>query len=122
VNPPPEGDGVVWLVGFSRDRCDEIGAALLAEGLTTREVVERAPTRTDRGDVIVFDLDRAEVPDLERCRKEHSVPILALVSGRDPSGPIRAFEAGADDVVRRPHYPREVALRVRALLRAVRAR
>src|SRR5262245_13034460 len=115
--------GVVWLVGFSRDRCDEMGAALQAEGFAASEVVERElPDRTDPGDVIVFDLDRAERCDLERCRKQHAVPILALVSGRDASGPISAFEAGADDVVRRPHYPREVALRVRALLRAVRAR
>jgi len=115
--------GVVWLVGFSRDRGEEIGAALQAEGLPASEVVERElPPRTDLGDVIVFDLDRAEPLDLERCRKEHNVPILALVSGRDASGPISAFEAGADDVVRRPHYPREVALRVRALLRAVRPR
>jgi DNA-binding response OmpR family regulator len=115
--------GVVWLVGFSRDRRDEIGAALVAEGLATSEVVERAlPPHTDRGDVIVFDLDGADSDDLERCRKVHNVPILALVGGRDASGPIHAFEAGADDVVRRPHYPREVALRVRALLRTVRAR
>ena len=115
--------GVVWLVGFSRDRCDEIGAALQAEGFAASEVVDHElPGRTDRGDVIVFDLDRVEPCDLERCRKEHDVPILALVSGRDASGPISAFEAGADDVVRRPHYPREVALRVRALMRTVRTR
>jgi len=114
---------VVWLLGFSRDRGDEIGAALFAEGLPVSTVVERQwPLRTDRGDVIVFDLDRAEPLDLERCRREHRVPILALASGRDAIGPIRAFEAGADDVVRHPHYPREVALRVRALLRATRAR
>ena len=45
------------------------------------------------------------------------VPILVVTRSTSDLDRILALEAGADDVVVRPFFPRELALRVRALLR-----
>ena len=47
------------------------------------------------------------------------VPILVVTRSTSDLDRILALEAGADDVVMRPFFPRELALRVRALLRRV---
>jgi len=52
-----------------------------------------------------------ETPDAK------DVPILVVTRSTSDMDRILALEAGADDVVVRPFFPRELALRVRALLR-----
>src|SRR5262249_40783324 len=52
-----------------------------------------------------------ETPDAK------DMPILVVTRTPSDMARILALEAGADDVVVRPFFPRELALRVRALLR-----
>jgi two-component system phosphate regulon response regulator PhoB len=62
---------------------------------------------------------------LKRVREQpetRSKPVI-LVSGRDDEiDRVLAFELGADDFVAKPYSPRELALRLRAVLRRVQAR
>jgi len=71
-------------------------------------------------DLIVLDLG---LPDIsgesvaEEVRRTGSVPIVMLTARAEERDRIRGFELGADDYVTKPFSPRELVLRVRAMLR-----
>lgn len=75
-------------------------------------------------DVIVLDIIMPETNGVELCRtiREHSelahVPILFLTGAGGIESKIDGFESGADDYVVKPFEPRELVLRINALLRA----
>lgn len=63
--------------------------------------------------------DPARVADqLATVRTAGAPAVLVLLADAHPDAAVRLLEAGADDCLRPPHNPREVAARVRALLRA----
>ncbi|CAM3339766.1 response regulator transcription factor [Hydrogenibacillus schlegelii] len=71
-------------------------------------------------DVILLDLmlpgmDGIEVA--ERLRDKKATPIIMITAKGDESSRIKGFEAGADDYVTKPFSPREVVMRVRAILK-----
>jgi two-component system phosphate regulon response regulator PhoB len=77
----------------------------------------------DPPDLLVLDLmlpvvDGYEVlKTLRRSERTANVPILLLTARREEAERIRGFEYGADDYVTKPFSARELALRVKALLR-----
>ena len=60
---------------------------------------------------------------LNRLRDEQatsSVPVLMLTAKREQEDRIKGFELGADDYLTKPFSPRELVLRVQAILRRMR--
>ena len=75
-------------------------------------------------DVVVLDIIMPEQDGLEVCRRlreRSQVPILFLSSRDDELDRVLGLEIGADDYVTKPFSPRELTLRVQAVLRRARA-
>ena len=71
-------------------------------------------------DLVVLDLMLPEMGGLEVCRelrKESDVPIVMLTARVEEEDRVAGFELGADDYVTKPFSPRELAARIRAVLR-----
>jgi DNA-binding response OmpR family regulator len=76
--------------------------------------------RVHEPELVVLDLRLPDVPGEEVARELRafsSVPILMLTAKASEEDRIRGLEIGADDYVTKPFSPRELVLRVRALLR-----
>lgn len=71
-------------------------------------------------DLIVLDLMLPGIDGLEICRilrEESDVPIIMLTAMTTDDDRLRGLDIGADDYVTKPFSPRELAARVRAVLR-----
>src|SRR5256884_7436700 len=79
--------------------------------------------RDDRPDFIILDLMLPKMSGLEVCRILKSdtataqMPILMLTARAEEIDRIVGLEFGADDYVTKPFSPREVVLRIKAILR-----
>jgi two-component system phosphate regulon response regulator PhoB len=86
-----------------------------------------AALRQRRPDLIVLDLMLPDISGTELCRRVRaerelaSLPIIMLTAKADEVDRIVGFELGADDYVTKPFSPRELVLRIRAVLRRHRA-
>ncbi len=86
-----------------------------ADGVRARELLER-----EEANLVVLDLMLPELDGLELCRwiRERSdVPIIVLTARTEEADRIVGLELGADDYVTKPFSPRELAARVRTVLR-----
>ncbi|MBO1003080.1 response regulator transcription factor [Pseudogracilibacillus auburnensis] len=71
-------------------------------------------------DVILLDIMMPEMDGIEVCeelRKEKMTPVIMLTAKGEESNRVQGFEVGADDYIVKPFSPREVVLRVKAVLR-----
>jgi two-component system phosphate regulon response regulator PhoB len=79
--------------------------------------------RDDRPDLVILDLMLPKMSGLEVCKILKSdtatagIPILMLTAKAEEIDRIVGLEFGADDYVTKPFSPREVMLRIRAILR-----
>ena len=76
--------------------------------------------REGHPDLIVLDLMLPGIDGLEICRTlraESDVPIIMLTAKTTDQDKLTGLELGADDYVTKPFSPRELAARVRAVLR-----
>jgi two-component system OmpR family response regulator len=101
-----------------------IGFALQKAGFATVEAEngEQALARFQetRPDLVVLDIVMPELDGTEVCkalRRISAVPIVFLSSRDDEVDRILGLELGGDDYVTKPFSPRELAARVRAILR-----
>jgi DNA-binding response OmpR family regulator len=77
-------------------------------------------SRARRPDLLVLDVMLPGVDGLDVCRilrAESDVPILLLTARSTEDDKLLGLDLGADDYVTKPFSPRELAARVRALLR-----
>ena len=84
------------------------------------EALRRA--REGHPDLIVLDLMLPGMDGLEVCRtlrKESDVPIIMLTARTTDHDRLTGLDLGADDYVTKPFSPRELAARVRAVLRRI---
>ena len=76
--------------------------------------------RRSEVDLVLLDLGLPDVPGEEVARELRvfsNVPILMLTAKSEERDRITGLEAGADDYVTKPFSPRELVLRVQAILR-----
>ncbi|MDN4074607.1 MULTISPECIES: response regulator transcription factor [Fictibacillus] len=66
-------------------------------------------------DVMMPGMDGMEV--CEKLRQRKATPVIMLTAKGEEMNRIHGFESGADDYIVKPFSPREVILRVKALLR-----
>src|SRR5690625_449849 len=66
-------------------------------------------------DIMMPGMDGIEV--CEKLREKKTTPVIMLTAKGEESNRVQGFEVGADDYVVKPFSPREVVLRVKALLR-----
>jgi two-component system, OmpR family, response regulator ResD len=77
---------------------------------------------SERIDVAVLDVMMPGPDGLSLCRSlrqrgDHSIPVILLTALGEEDDRIAGLEAGADDYLTKPFSPRELALRVRSVLR-----
>jgi two-component system phosphate regulon response regulator PhoB len=79
--------------------------------------------RTQRPGLVVIDLALSSTSGLEVCRRVRrdadtsTLPLIAVSRRADEVDRVVAFEVGVDDFIAKPFSVRELALRVRAVLR-----
>lgn len=111
---------------------DEINVGRLVELYLEREGFEvRIATdgeealtafREQRPDLVLLDLMLPKVDGWEVCkrlRRLTDVPVIMLTARGDEVDRLLGLELGADDYVTKPFSPRELVLRVKAVLRRV---
>jgi two-component system, OmpR family, phosphate regulon response regulator PhoB len=103
--------------------------ALEREGLRVEEAPDAARAlQAFEGaswDLVVLDVSLPDLSGLDllrRLRVGADVPIIMLSGRSDEADRVAGLESGADDYVVKPFYPRELAARVRSLLRRSGAR
>jgi two-component system response regulator ResD len=81
-----------------------------------------------RPDLVILDLMLPGISGLEVCRRlregqdaQVPLPVIMLTALGEESDRVAGLESGADDYVTKPFSPRELALRVQAVLRRARA-
>ncbi len=70
--------------------------------------------------LVILDIGLPDINGLELCkqiRKRHTLPIIFLTARADEIDRVVGLEIGADDYVVKPFSPRELAARVKAVLR-----
>ena len=105
------------LISFMRMNLEVEGCRVIA-ATNGREALERA--RDDMPDLVLLDImmpgmDGFEV--LRRLRESSTVPVIVLTARDDEDDRIRGLELGADDYMGKPFSQRELASRIRAVLR-----
>jgi len=91
---------------------------IVEEAENGEEAVEKALTNDYR--CILLDIMMPKKDGLEACeeiREKKSTPIILLTAKGEEANRVQGFETGADDYIVKPFSPREVVLRVKAILR-----
>ena len=105
------------LRDFIRSYLERAGFTVLTTG-SGAEAISLAATAAP--DLVVLDLGLPDVPGEEVARELRATaatPILMLTAKSTEEDRIRGLELGADDYVTKPFSPRELVLRVQAILR-----
>jgi len=96
----------------------ELEGYQVAEASSGIEALDKV--RDELPDLVVLDVMMPEMDGFEtlaRLREISTVPVIMLTVKGDEEDRIRGLELGADDYVTKPFSPRELASRIRAVLR-----
>ncbi|MDG2304161.1 MAG: response regulator [Candidatus Binatia bacterium] len=117
----------ILVVDDEPDLLELVRVNLAQEGfrvdLASSGRVALAELRRAKPDLVVLDLMLPDISGTDLCRRIRAdpdlseTPIIILTAKADEVDRVVGFEVGADDYVTKPFSPRELVLRVRAVLR-----
>jgi two-component system catabolic regulation response regulator CreB len=101
---------------------ESLAFALKRDGFAIAEAasLREAQQQLEGADLVILDLvlpDGNGLDFLRALRAKSDVPVIVLTSRDEETDRVVGLEMGADDYVLKPFSPREVAARVRAVLR-----
>jgi DNA-binding response OmpR family regulator len=111
---------VVDLLRYNLNRAG-FTVLIAGDGVKGLEVARR-----ERPDIIILDLMMPEMSGEKVCKalkndpETVNIPIIMLTAKGETNDRVAGLELGADDYVTKPFSPRELVLRVQALLRRLR--
>ena len=123
-------EALILLVEDDTRLRERLARYLAGEGFRVTAAENAADARTKLSfidpDLMVLDVMMPGETGLQlteslRNERGHHLPVLLLTARGAPEDRIAGFEAGADDYLGKPFEPRELLLRIRALLRRVAA-
>ncbi len=127
TSPPPARGGRVLVVDDEPMVCEVVSAYLERDGFRVTAVGDGAAAidafRAAPPDLVVLDVMLPEMDGLSvlgELRKRSDVPVILLTARTEETDRILGLELGADDYVVKPFSPRELAARVRSVLRRTR--
>src|ERR1700733_14996473 len=127
VNTNPDRPGRIIVVDDDATLADVVGRYLTRDGHHVEcvgdgyEALRRVAAEPP--DLVVLDLMLPGIDGLEVCRRlraQWPIPVVMLTALGEETDRVVGFETGADDYVTKPFSPRELALRVRSVLRRAR--
>jgi two-component system phosphate regulon response regulator PhoB len=117
----------ILIVEDEQDILDLVGYNLEQEGFEILKATDGSTAlnlaQKKHPDLIILDLMLPKLSGIEVCKilkkdeKRASVPIIMLTAKTDEIDRVLGFELGADDYVTKPFSPRELVLRVKAVLK-----
>ena len=117
----------ILIIEDESDVADLLALSFRKAGFKTMSAADGATglqkAREERPDFVILDLMLPKMSGLEVCKILKSdagtshIPILMLTAKAEEIDRIVGLEFGADDYVTKPFSPREVTLRIRAILR-----
>jgi two-component system phosphate regulon response regulator PhoB len=119
----------ILVVEDERDIAALVAYHLTREGYRVRTADDGAEALEaishERPDLVILDLmlpgfsGYEVLAELRRRAATAEIPVVVLTARRDEADRVRGLELGADDYVTKPFSPRELVLRVGAVLRRV---
>lgn len=125
----PSSPARILIVDDEPAIADMLVYALQSEGFATecvslgRDALLALDTRAALFELVILDVGLPDMSGFDVCRalrRSSNVPVIFLTARSDEVDRIVGLELGADDYVPKPFSPREVASRVRAILRRAR--
>src|ERR1700675_168672 len=117
----------ILIIEDESDVADLLALSLRKAGFNTSAAADGASglqkSRDNRPEFIILDLMLPKMSGLDVCRilkgdaATSHIPILMLTAKAEEIDRIVGLEFGADDYVTKPFSPREVILRIEAILR-----
>jgi two-component system phosphate regulon response regulator PhoB len=119
---------LILLVDDEEDLVQTVAYSLEKEGFGVRTAFDgdgalKAAGESPRPDLILLDLMLPDTSGLDVCRElrrredTRDIPIIMVTARGEEIDRVVGFEVGADDYVVKPFSPRELALRIKAVLR-----
>jgi two-component system phosphate regulon response regulator PhoB len=109
------------LVGYHLEQAG-LRVVKTAAGDRALELVDQSPPDLIILDIMLPGLSGLDVCKILRQRDEtKTIPIIMLTARKEEIDRVLGFELGADDYVSKPFSPRELVLRVKAVLKRVKA-
>jgi DNA-binding response OmpR family regulator len=118
---------IILIVEDERDVVDLLALNLRKAGFAISTAMDGAAglqkARSEKPAFIILDLMLPKMPGLEICKilksdpATRQIPIMMLTAKAEEIDRVVGLEFGADDYVTKPFSPREVVLRIKAILR-----